>query len=393
MDGQDSRIAQRVRAVSPSGIRRFFDVVASMDDVISLGVGEPDFITPWTIRDAAMRSIENGNTHYTSNFGLHALRQRLAVHLHRLYGLDFDPDGEFLITAGVSEGLDAAVRAIVDPDDEVIVPDPSYVAYTPIVQFAGGVPVHVRTDAANAFALDPVAVEALVTERTKAILLGFPANPTGAVLSAEQLAGIAAIAVRHDLIVISDEIYDRLVYGEKHVAIASLPGMRERTITLGGFSKDYAMTGWRVGYVAAPYSLLDAIVKVHQYVMMSAPTPAQYAAVEALESGEEHVIAMRDEYDRRRRLMWQGFTSMGLPCVEPRGAFYAFPNVTVTGFDDEAFAEHLLLEERVAVVPGSAFGAGGSGHVRACYATAFAEIEEALERVQRFLAAHQGGSK
>ena len=393
MDGQGSRIARRVRAVSPSGIRRFFDVVASMDDVISLGVGEPDFITPWTIRDAAIRSIENGNTHYTSNFGLHALRQRLAAHLHRLYGLDFDPDGELLITAGVSEGLDAAVRATVDPDDEVIVPDPSYVAYTPAVQFAGGVPVHVRTDAANAFALDPGAVEALVTKRTKAILLGFPANPTGAVLSAEQIAGIAAVAIRHDLLVISDEIYDRLVYGGKHVAIASLPGMRERTITLGGFSKDYAMTGWRVGYVAAPYALLDAIVKVHQYVMMSAPTPAQYAAVEALESGEEHVVAMRDEYDRRRRLMWQGFISMGLPCVEPRGAFYAFPNVEVTGLDDETFAERLLHEERVAVVPGSAFGAGGAGHVRACYATAFAEIEEALERVQRFLTAHQGGAK
>ena len=393
MDGQGSRIARRVRAVSPSGIRRFFDVVASMDDVISLGVGEPDFITPWTIRDAAIRSIENGNTHYTSNFGLHALRQRLAAHLQRLYGLDFDPDGELLITAGVSEGLDAAVRATVDPDDEVIVPDPSYVAYTPAVQFAGGVPVHVRTDAANAFALDPGAVEALVTKQTKAILLGFPANPTGAVLSTEQIAGIAAVAIRHDLLVISDEIYDRLVYGGKHVAIASLPGMRERTITLGGFSKDYAMTGWRVGYVAAPYALLDAIVKVHQYVMMSAPTPAQYAAVEALESGEEHVVAMRDEYDRRRRLMWQGFTAMGLPCVEPRGAFYAFPSVEVTGLDDETFAERLLHEERVAVVPGSAFGAGGAGHVRACYATAFAEIEEALERVQRFLTAHQGSAK
>ena len=393
MGGQGSRIARRVRAVSPSGIRRFFDVVASMDDVISLGVGEPDFITPWTIRDAAIRSIENGNTHYTSNFGLHALRQRLAAHLHRLYGLDFDPDGELLITAGVSEGLDAAVRATIDPDDEVIVPDPSYVAYTPAVQFVGGVPVRVRTDAATAFALDAGAVEALVTKRTKAILLGFPANPTGAVLSAEQIAGIAAVAIRHDLLVISDEIYDRLVYGGKHVAIASLPGMRERTITLGGFSKDYAMTGWRVGYVAAPYALLDAIVKVHQYVMMSAPTPAQYAAVEALESGEEHVVAMRDEYDRRRRLMWQGFTSMGLPCVEPRGAFYAFPNIEVTGFDDETFAERLLHEERVAVVPGSAFGAGGAGHVRACYATAFAEIEEALERVQRFLTAHQGGAK
>ena len=391
--GDDPRIARRVRIVPPSGIRRFFDVVASMDDVISLSVGEPDFVTPWTIRDAAMRSIENGHTHYTSNYGLHELRQRLADHLHRLYDLDFDPDGEMLVTSGVSEGLDAAVRAIIDPDDEVIIPDPCYVAYTPAVQFAGGVPVYARTDEANAFALEPAAVEALVTDRTKALLLGFPANPTGAVLSAEQLAGIAAVALRHDLLVISDEIYDRLVYGDKHLAIASLPGMRERTITLGGFSKNYAMTGWRVGYVAAPFPLLDAVMKVHQYVMMSAPTAAQYAAVEALESGEEHVVAMRDEYDRRRRLMWQGFAAMGLPCVEPRGAFYAFPNVGVTGLDDEAFAERLLREERVAVVPGSAFGAGGAGHVRACYATSFAEIEEALERIQRFVASHQGAAK
>jgi aminotransferase len=236
-------------------------------------------------------------------------------------------------------------------------------------------------------------VEALVTDRTKALLLGFPANPTGAVLSAEQLAGIAGIAIRHDLLVISDEIYDRLVYGEKHVAIASLPGMRERTITLGGFSKNYAMTGWRVGYVAAPYPLLEAVVKVHQYVMMSAPTAAQHAAIEALESGEEYVVAMRDEYDRRRRLMWQGFVSMGLSCVEPRGAFYAFPNVSVSGLDDEAFAERLIQEERVAVVPGSAFGVAGAGHVRACYATSFAEIEEALERIQRFVATHQGSAK
>ena len=393
MDAGDSRISKRVRAVPASGIRRFFDVVSSMDSVISLSVGEPDFVTPWVIRDAAMRSIENGHTHYTSNYGMQELRRRLADHLHRLYQLDFDAEGELLITAGVSEGLDAAVRAIVDPGDEVILQDPAYVAYAPAIQFAGGVPVYAPTSEANAFALDPAVVEALVTDRTKALLLGFPANPTGAVLSAEQLAGIAAIAIRYDLLVISDEIYDRLVYGEKHVAIASLPGMRERTITLGGFSKNYAMTGWRVGYVAAPYPLLEAVVKVHQYVMMSAPTAAQHAAIEALESGEEHVVAMRDEYDRRRRLMWQGFASMGLSCVEPRGAFYAFPNVSVSGFDDEAFAERLLQEERVAVVPGSAFGAAGAGHVRACYATSFAEIEEALERIQRFVATHQGSAK
>lgn len=381
-------LSARVQAVPASGIRRFFDLLQSMDDVISLGVGEPDFVTPWDFRDAAIRSIEQGHTHYTSNFGLPELRERLAVHLHRLYDLEYDPYGELLITSGVSEGLDAAVRSTIDPGDEVIIADPSYVAYRPAITLAGGVPVPVRTGPDTAFALDPAAVAAAITPATKAVLIGFPANPTGAVMPQDAMARLAEIAVQHDLVVISDEIYDRLVYGALHIPVAGLPGMRDRTIMLGGFSKNYAMTGWRVGFAAAPQPLLEGITKVHQYVMMSAPTASQYAALEALASGEEQLVTMRDEYDRRRRLMYQGFNQIGLPCVEPRGAFYAFPSVVPTGLDDETFAEQLLLEERVAVVPGSAFGEGGRGHVRACYATSYADIERALERIRRFVAKH-----
>ena len=392
-DREGMRLAKRVSALPESGIRRFFDVVASMDDVISLGVGEPDFVTPWPVREAAIRSIEDGQTHYTSNFGLAALRERLALHLQRRYGLEYDPYGELVITAGVSEGLDVAVRALIDPGDEVILPDPSYVAYRPAIMLVGGTPVLAPTGPADGFALDPAVVERLITPRTKALLFGFPANPTGAVLPRETGEALARIAVRHNLVVISDEIYDRLVYGVDHVAIAALPGMRERTVTLGGFSKDYAMTGWRVGYVAAPFPILEGIMRVHQYVMMSAPTAAQYAALEALTSGEEHVAAMVEEYDRRRRLMYQGFNAMGLTCGEPLGAFYAFPGVSASGLDEETFAERLLMEERVAVVPGTAFGPGGRGHVRACYATAYDQIEEALERIQRFLAQRAPGAK
>ena len=389
-DLSDNRLAQRVHAIPPSGIRRFFDLLASMDDVISLGVGEPDFVTPWAFRDAAIRSIEDGHTHYTSNFGIPELREQLAVHLERLYGLEFDPYGELLITSGVSEGLDIAMRAIVDPGDEVMLADPAYAAYRPAIQLAEGVPVAIATTAADAFALDPSAVAAAVTDKTKAILLGYPANPTGAVISADALARIGQIAEEHDLLIVSDEIYDRLVYGVEHTPMASVPGMRERTITLGGFSKNYAMTGWRVGYVAAPFALLEGVMKIHQYVMMSAPTAAQHAALEALRSGEEHLISMRDEYDHRRRVMYEGFRQIGLPCVEPLGAFYAFPSIAPTGLDDETFAEQLLLEERVAVVPGSAFGEAGRGHVRACYATSLTDIERALERIQRFVASRVG---
>ena len=387
------RLAQRIDQIPASGIRRFFDILVGMEDVISLGVGEPDFVTPWPIRDAAIRSIEAGHTHYTANDGLSALREQLAASLDRLYGLQYEPSGELLITSGVSEGLDIAVRALIDPGDEVILPDPAYVAYRPAIVLAGGIPISVPTIAADGFALNPAAVAAAVTPRTKAILMGFPANPTGAVLPLPVLQEIARIAVQHDLLVISDEIYDRLVYGVTHTPAAALPGMRERTVMLAGFSKSYAMTGWRVGYLAAPASIVAGIMKVHQYVMMSAPTIAQYAALEALNAAEEYVISMREEFDRRRRLLWQGFCQIGLPCPEPLGAFYTFPDITPTGLDDEAFAEQLLLEERVAVVPGSVFGDAGRGHVRACYATAYADIERALERVRAFVARRRTGAK
>ena len=381
-----ARLADRVHDVPPSGIRRFFDIIQGMDDVISLGVGEPDFVTPWPIREAAIRAIEQGHTHYTSNHGLIELREEVARDLDRRYGLRYDPAGEMLITTGVSEGLDLAGRALFNPGDEVLVPDPSYAAHAPAATLNGARAVPVPTSAADGFALRPEAIEAALTDRTRAIILGSPSNPTGAVYDADALNAVAEIAVRRDLVVVSDEIYARLVYGgAEHVPIAALPGMRERAITLGGFSKSHAMTGWRVGWAAGPAALIGGMLKIHQYAMMSAPTVAQWAAVEAVRAGEEHVVLMREEYDRRRKLMWEGFNAMGLPCAEPRGAFYCFPSVAALGFSDETFAERLLVEEQVAVVPGSAFGAAGRGHVRACYATSYDEIADALERIQRFL--------
>ena len=381
-----SRVAERVQAVPGSGIRRFFDIIASMDQVISLGVGEPDFVTPWPISEAGIRAIEQGHTHYTSNLGLLELREAIAADLERRYGIEWDPREELLITTGVSEGLDLAARAIINLGDEVIVADPSYAAHAPAVVLAGGTPVPVTTNAAQNFELDPSAVEAAITPKTKALLIAYPSNPTGAVLDRRTLEALAEVVKRHDLLVISDEIYDRLVYGgASHTPIAALPGMQERTITLGGFSKSHAMTGWRVAWAAAPSDLFGGMLKIHQYAMMSAPTVAQYAALEAVRAGEEYVISMREEYDRRRQLMWRGFNELGLACAEPRGAFYAFPSVAQTGYDDETFAEQLLLQEQVAVVPGSAFGAAGAGHVRACYATSYDDIEEALHRIQRFL--------
>jgi aminotransferase len=380
-------LAARVRAVPPSGIRRFFDILATMDDVISLGVGEPDFDTPERIVAAGVRSLHAGRTHYTSNYGTIELRQALAAHLERRYGVAYDPATEILVTVGASEAVDLALRATCDPGDEVILHEPSYVAYVPAVVFAGGVVRHVSTRLDDDFALDPAAVEAAVTPRTKALFLGYPCNPTGAVLPDDVQDELAAIAERHDLLVYSDEIYDRLAYGTyRHRAFSSLPGMRERTILMGGFSKAYAMTGWRVGYLAAPAGILEGIVKVHQYGIMSAPTTAQDAALEAITGGEAEVERMRAEYDRRRRLLVDGFNAIGLRTFEPRGAFYAFPEVTTaTGLSSEVFAQALLEDERVAVVPGSAFGPSGEGHVRACYATSYEQLGEALVRIGRFV--------
>jgi aminotransferase len=379
-------LAQRVRAVPPSGIRRFFDILATMDDVISLGVGEPDFDTPRVVVEAGVESLREGRTHYTSNYGTIELRRALAEHLERRYGVHYDPASEILVTVGASEALDLALRATCDPGDEVILHEPSYVAYVPAIVFAGGTPVLVATRFEDDFALDPAAVEAAVTPRTKALFLGYPSNPTGAVLPDHVQDELAAIAERHDLLVYSDEIYDRLAYGSyRHRAFSALPGMRERTILMGGFSKAYAMTGWRVGYVAAPAAILEGIVKVHQYGIMSAPTTAQDAALVALRDAEADVERMLAEYDRRRRLLVDGLNALGLETFEPRGAFYAFPRITSTGLTDDDFTERLLTEERVAVVPGSAFGPSGAGHVRMCYATSFEGLEEALRRIGRFV--------
>jgi aminotransferase len=381
-------VARRVAAVPPSGIRRFFDIAATMDDVISLGIGEPDFVTPAPILQAGIRSMERGETHYTSNSGTIELRQDLAEHLQRLYGVAYDALSEVLITVGVSEALYLALTAALDPGDEVIVPTPCFVAYQPGVVFAGGTPVPLETSVEDRFQVSAQALEQLITPKTKALLIGYPNNPTGAVMTRERLQALAGIAEAHDLLVISDEIYDRLVYGgHQHVCFASLPNMRSRTITLGGFSKDYAMTGWRIGYAAAPAELLAAMRKVHQYTIMSAPTMAQAAAREALTNGEEHLQAMVAEYDRRRRLIVSGLNELGLPTFEPLGAFYAFPSIRASGLSDEVFAEQLLQEERVAVVPGNAFGADG-GFVRCSYATAYEKIEEALERIHRFMQRH-----
>jgi aminotransferase len=378
-------LAERVRAVPPSGIRRFFDILATMDDVISLGVGEPDFDTPRSIVEAGVESLREGRTHYTSNYGTLELRRALARHLETRYGVRYDPATEILITVGASEAVDLALRATCDPGDEVILHEPSYVAYVPAVVFAGGVVRQVATRFEDDFALDPAAVEAVITPRTKALFLGYPCNPTGAVLPEAVQDALAELAVRHDLLVYSDEIYDRLAYGTyRHRAMSALPGMRERTILIGGFSKAYAMTGWRVGYLAAPAGILEGIVKVHQYGIMSAPTTAQDAALVAVVEGEPEVERMLAEYDRRRRLVVDGLNAIGLETFEPRGAFYAFPRITSTGLSDEVFTERLLVEERVAVVPGSAFGPSGAGHVRMCYATSYERLEEALARIGRF---------
>ncbi len=383
-------ISQRVRQIPSSGIRKFFDLLSSTEDVISLGVGEPDFVTPWHICEAAISSLEKGYTMYTSNYGMPELRRELAHYLESYYHLHYDPDSELLITVGVSEALDLAMRATIDPDDEVIMPDPSYVAYSPSIILAGGTPILIPTTAENDFKLKASDIEAYLSPRTKSILIGYPSNPTGAVMSRDELKQIANVAKRHGLTVISDEIYARLVYGVKHTCFASLPGMKEHTILLGGFSKAYAMTGWRIGYAAARAELIEAMMKVHQYVAMCAPIMGQMAAIEALKSGDGDVGEMLAEYDHRRRVMVKGLNDIGLACFEPRGAFYAFPSVKGTGLSSEEFAERLLIEEKVAVVPGPAFGQCGEGYVRCCYATSLSNIEEALKRMGRFVNRHQG---
>jgi aminotransferase len=381
----DNLISQKVATLPPSGIRKFFDLLSSVEDVISLSIGEPDFVTPWHIREAGIYSLEKGYTMYTSNSGVPELRQELAHYLELHYGVSYHPELEILITTGSSEALDLALRAIINPGDEVIIPNPCYVAYPADIILAGGKPILIPTNEENNFVVRATDIEAAFTKRTKAILIGYPANPTGAVMSKREADAIAELAKKHDLLVISDEIYARLVYGAEHICFPSLPGMKERTILISGFSKSHAMTGWRIGYVAAERRFIQALTKIHQYTMLCAPMMAQMAAIEALRNGEAEVEKMVQEYNRRRRFMVKRLNEIGLPCFEPKGAFYAFPSIKATGMNSEEFAEKLLFEEKVAVVPGTAFGPYGEGFVRCCYATSLPNIEEALRRIDRFV--------
>jgi len=379
------RISPTVKAIPPSGIRRFFDIVAETKGVISLGVGEPDFVTPWHIRESCVYGLQKGYTAYTSNYGLLELRQEIVRNCSEKYGVAYDPRKEVLVTVGVSEAVDLAMRAILSPGDEVLVPEPSYVSYKACVALAGGVPVTVPTKMENGFRVTVEQLEALVTPRTKALLIGYPNNPTGAIMPSEELATIAAFAKKHDLIVISDEIYADLTYSGTHTCFAALPGMRDRTILLNGFSKAYAMTGWRIGYALSNPDFIGAMTKIHQYTMLCAPVTAQVAAIEALRHGQASMTKMVEEYNRRRRLMVEGIKAIGLDCFEPQGAFYIFPSVKKTGLSSLAFAEELLKAEKVALVPGDAFGACGEGFVRCSYASSTANLSEALTRIDRFV--------
>jgi len=382
---RDSYLSKRVAELKPSGIRKFFDIAATMKDVISLGIGEPDFTTPLPILEAGIKSLQRGETHYTSNNGILELRRALAAHLEMHYNVSYDPASEIIITVGGSEALYLAATALLDQGDEMIIPTPCFVSYQAMALLAGGTAVEIPCKMENNFDVNPQEIEAAITPRTRAILLGFPNNPTGAVASRENLLQIARLAEEHDLVVISDEIYDRLVYGVKHVCFAALPGMRARTLFLGGFSKDYAMTGWRIGFVAGPSEMMNGLLRVHQYAVMCAPTTAQVGALAAIQQGEEYVQEMIQEYDRRRKLIVSGLNEIGLPTFEPKGAFYAFPKISVTGLGDDSFSMRLLNEERVAAVPGNSFGKGGEGFVRCSYATAYEKIEVALERMRRFV--------
>jgi aminotransferase len=386
-----NRINRTVQALPPSGIRRFFDLVAEMKDVISLGVGEPDFVTPWHVREACVYSLEKGYTMYTSNYGLLELREAIAADIAANYQVDYDPRGEILVTVGVSEALDLAFRAVIEPGDEVIIPEPCYVSYNPCVTMAGGKPVNVVTRAEEGFRVRARDIEPYITSKTKAILLCYPNNPTGGIMTPEVALELAELAVKRDLLLISDEVYAHLTYEGSHVCFAALPGLKERTLLLNGFSKAYAMTGWRLGYVAGPAEIIGAMTKIHQFTMLCAPITAQKAAIEALRNGEKERRRMVEEYNRRRRLIVTGLKNIGLDCFEPRGAFYAFPSIARTGLDSDTFCERLLYEEKVAVVPGTAFGKCGAGFIRCSYASSLENLKEALARMERFVRNHCGG--
>jgi len=379
------RVAKHIESMPKSGIREFFDIVTTVKDIVSLGVGEPDFVTPWTIREHTIYSLERGRTSYTSNMGLLSLRRAVCEYVGRNYGVEYDPGTQCLITVGVSEALDLAVRAVVNPGDEVIYCAPCYVSYPAEVTMAHGVPVPVVTRVEDNFALDPARLREKITPKTKMLMLNFPCNPTGATLSERQMREIAEIAVRHDLIVLTDEIYSELTYVDRLPSIASFPGMAERTIFLHGFSKAFAMTGFRIGYACGPADLIGAMMKIHQYCMLCAPTPSQEAAVDALKNGESEMLRMRESYLERRNVMVTGFNRIGLKCVLPNGAFYAFPSISGTGMASHDFAIRLVSDKKVAVVPGTAFGDSGEGFVRCCYATSLPEINIAIDRIDEFL--------
>jgi aminotransferase len=375
-----------VTEMKPSGIRKFFDIAATMDDVISLGVGEPDFQTPWSVRKAGIESLQKGKTKYTSNWGLIELRKEISTYLNRKYSLDYNPENEILVTVGGSEAIDAAIRALVEPGEEVIIPQPSYVCYEPITALAGGKPVIVNTKSENNFKLTAEELKSVITEKTKVLILPYPSNPTGAIMEREDLEEIAKVLEGTNIIVLSDEIYAELTFGGKsHVSPASINGMWERTVTVNGFSKAFSMTGWRLGYACGPKPIIDQITKIHQYAIMSSPTTSQYAAIEALKNCDEDVQYMIKEYDMRRRMMVSGFNKIGLECREPKGAFYAFPSIKSTGMTSEEFCEKLLYSKKVAVVPGTAFGESGEGFIRASYCYSVEHIKEAIERIGEFL--------
>lgn len=379
-------LSSKVTGIKPSGIRKFFDIAEQMEDVISLGVGEPDFPTPWHIRREGIRSLESGKTRYTSNHGLLSMRQEISAYLGRKYGVSYNPETEILVTVGGSEAIDGAIRAIVENGDEVIIPQPSYVCYEPITVLAGGVPVIIETKAENDFRITPEELRAAITPKTKALILPYPCNPTGAVMRKADLEAIADVIKDTNIIVISDEIYAELTFGgEKHTCFASIEGMKERTVVVNGFSKAYSMTGWRMGYACGPEEILNQITKIHQYAIMCAPTTSQFAAVEALKNGDDDIAKMVEEYDMRRRIIVDGFNKLGLTCREPLGAFYAFPCISSTGMSCEEFCEKLLYSKKVAIVPGTAFGRGGEDFVRASYCYSVDHIKTALKRIGEFL--------
>ncbi|MHB9093612.1 MAG: aminotransferase class I/II-fold pyridoxal phosphate-dependent enzyme [Eubacteriales bacterium] len=379
------KLSPQVKSIPPSGIRRFFDLVSEMKGVISLGVGEPDFVTPWHVREACIYSLEKGYTMYTSNWGLLELREEIARHLYNSYKVAYEPRNEVLVTVGVSEGMDLALRALLAPGDEVLVPEPCYVSYAPCASMAGGTPVPILTSAENDFRVTAAEIEEKITPKTKVIILSYPNNPTGATISREELMEIAKVVKKHDLVVISDEIYDKLTYEGEHTCFASLPAMKNRTILLNGFSKAYAMTGWRLGYACGHPEVIAHMTKIHQYTMLCAPVTAQMAALEALQNGTDEMLKMVAEYDRRRKLVLKGFSEIGLSCFEPKGAFYAFPSIKNTGLSSEEFAERLLMEAKVATVPGSVFGVNGQGHIRCSYAASVENLTEAIDRMDKFL--------